>query len=416
MKIEKFSDKQIEVLTWWINHPNYDSIICNGAIRSGKTFCLGISFIFWSFCNFNNDFFAICGKTIKSVRRNFLNPILPLLQKFGFKYTFKMSENTLTLFYKKRVNVFYLFGGKDESSSSLIQGLTLSGVLFDEVALMPRSFVEQAIARCSDPNSKFWFNCNPEGPYHWFYKNWILRYKEKNSLLINFLMSDNPSLSSKIISRYKRLYSGTFYERFINGKWTSQVGLVYPFMTNMDNFCSVPNSHFSEFVVSCDYGIINPTSCGMWGKLDDVWYRIDEYYYDSKVEGKTKTDEEHYESIKKMIGNKKIKFIIIDPSASSMISLINKRNDFKVIKANNNILEGIHSVMNSLRSNKIKICKNCIDSIREFSLYKWDEKKNFDVPTKENDHAMDDIRYFVSTNENLSNYDNDLFIAFSLKR
>ena len=117
-----------------------------------------------------------------------------------------------------------------------------------------------------------------------------------------------------------------------------------------------------------------------------------------------------------MIGNKKIKFIIIDPSASSMISLINKRNDFKVIKANNNILEGIHSVMNSLRSNKIKICKNCIDSIREFSLYKWDEKKNFDVPTKENDHAMDDIRYFVSTNENLSNYDNDLFIAFSLKR
>jgi len=414
MKLNFFSKKQILVMTWWIQNKNYDAIICDGAIRSGKTFSLGISFIFWAFYNFNNHFFAICGKTIKSIKRNFLHPIIPFLNKLGFKCSFKVSESTLVIYYKKRINTFYLFGGKDESSASLIQGLTLSGILFDEVALMPRSFVEQAIARCSNSKAKFWFNCNPEGPYHWFYREWILRCNEKNALLIKFFMSDNPSLSSKVIARYKRLYSGTFYERFINGNWASQVGLIYPFMSDIEHFYPVPDVTFSEFIVSCDYGIVNPTSCGLWGKFKNIWYRIKEYYYDSKETGKTKTDDEHYISIKNLIGNHKIKYIIIDPSASSMISLINQKKEFKVVKANNNVLNGIHDVTNALKSEKIRICKTCKDSMREFSLYKWDENKNFDVPVKENDHAMDDIRYFVSTNNQNNNIDS--FFAISLER
>ena len=415
MKIKKFSENQISALIWWLDtyKKNYDAIICNGAIRSGKTFCLSISFIIWSFYKFNNKAFAICGKTIKSVKRNILFPILNFLNYLGFKCEIKVGNNTLIVSYKGRKNFFYIFGGKDESSASLIQGLTLSGILFDEVALMPKTFVEQALARCSDENSKFWFNCNPESPSHWFYKEWILQKNEKNALLLNFLMSDNPSLSKKIIERYKKIYSGSFYERFIEGKWSSQSGLIYPFMTDINNFCKVPEIEFSEYVVSCDYGIVNPTSCGIWGKSKECWYRIDEYYYDSKLEGKTKTDEEHYQSIKKIIGNKKIKFFIVDPSASSFIALIKSKKEFNVIPAKNNVSEGIRLVIESLKTEKIKICKNCKDSIREFSLYKWDENKNYDVPIKENDHAMDDIRYFVNTNRFQND---DTFLVMSIKR
>ena len=163
-----------------------------------------------------------------------------------------------------------------------------------------------------------------------------------------------------------------------------------------------------------DPWIVNPTSCGLWGKFKNIWYRIKEYYYDSKETGKTKTDDEHYISIKNLIGNYKIKYIIIDPSASSMISLINQKKEFTVVKANNNVLNGIRDVTNALKSEKIRICKTCKDSMREFSLYKWDENKNFDVPVKENDHAMDDIRYFVSTNNQNNNVDS--FFAFSLER
>ncbi|MFR4757716.1 MAG: hypothetical protein ACLT9P_06070 [Evtepia gabavorous] len=72
-------------------------------------------------------------------------------------------------------NTYFLFGGKDEGSAALIQGVTLAGVLLDEVALMPRSFVEQACARCSVTGAKFWFSCNPAGPGHWFYREWICK-------------------------------------------------------------------------------------------------------------------------------------------------------------------------------------------------------------------------------------------------
>ena len=199
MKVKNFSEKQILALTWWLDNRtrNYDAIICSGAIRSGKTFCLGISFVLWSFYKFNNKSFAICGKTIKSTKRNFLDSVLPLLKNLGFDCRLKISENMLAIYYKNKKNIFYIFGGKDESSAALIQGLTLSGILFDEVAIMPKNFVEQALARCSDENAKFWFNCNPESPAHWFYKDWIINKKEKNAMLLNFFITDNPSLSKK---------------------------------------------------------------------------------------------------------------------------------------------------------------------------------------------------------------------------
>ena len=413
MQVKEFSLNQSVVLSWWIRN-SYDAIICDGAIRSGKTFCLGISFIIWSFSKFNNKSFAMCGKTIKSVKRNLLVPVLPFLYKLGFRYKFKSSENVIIISYRNKTNIYYIFGGKDELSASLIQGLTLAGVLFDEVALMPKSFVEQSLARCSVENSKFWFNCNPESPSHWFYRDWILRKEEKNCLYVKFSILDNPSLSEKVIARYKRIYSGVFYERFIEGKWASQVGLIYPFMSDPSDFCQVPDVHFSEYVLSCDYGIVNPTSCGLWGKHEDSWYRIDEYYYDSKENCKSKTDEDHYDSIKKMVGKRKIKFLIVDPSASSFISLIKKKREFNVVKAKNNVLEGINLVTKYLKTEKIKICKTCKNSAREFSLYKWDDSKNFDVPFKENDHAMDDIRYFASTND--FGCHKDSFFAMSLER
>ena len=101
----------------------------------------------------------MCGKTIRSLKRNVVTPMVAMLKEIGFSCTEKLSQNLLEIEFDGKSNRFYLFGGKDESSAALIQGMTLCGVLFDEVALMPKSFVEQAIARCSVNGSKFWFNC-----------------------------------------------------------------------------------------------------------------------------------------------------------------------------------------------------------------------------------------------------------------
>ena len=211
-------------MTWWClnsDERGYDAIICDGAVRSGKTVCMSLSFIAWSFYAFSDTSFAICGKTIASLKRNVITPLSPILASLGFAIKMKSSQNYIEMTYQNTVNRFYLFGGKDESSAALIQGMTLGGVLLDEVALMPRSFVEQAIARCSLDGSKLWFNCNPEHPMHWFYREWILKAEKKNCLYLHFTMRDNPSLTPKIIKRYESLYSGAFYKRFVEGKWVA---------------------------------------------------------------------------------------------------------------------------------------------------------------------------------------------------
>lgn len=399
MNFKTFSKKQLCALGWWCQDSPYkdcDAIICDGAVRSGKTLCMSISFILWSLSAFNGRDFAICGKTVRGVRRNVVSPLLATLRELGFGVQEKLSANLIELEYGGVRNRYYLFGGRDESSAALIQGITLAGVLFDEVALMPRSFVEQAIARCSLNGSKFWFNCNPEHPGHWFYREWILKCKEKNALYLHFKMEDNPSLSKKMLERYKSLYSGAFYRRFVEGEWVAAQGAVYPFMTD-EMFCEVPWREFEDYAVSVDYGTVNPASFGLWGLLGGVWYRIDEYYFDSRKEGFQRTDEEHYRELERLCDGKKISAVTVDPSAASFIEVIRRHGKFSVIPARNNVLDGIRQCAAALKEKRIVICRNCADSVREFSLYRWNENSTNDVPIKENDHAMDDIRYFVTT-------------------
>ena len=413
---EKFSPKQLKVMTWW-NEASSDcrknSIICDGAVRSGKTFCMSTSFVLWAFYKFNNSDFGICSKTIRSVRRNIISPLIVTMRELGFSCKEKISENYVDISIGDRVNRFYYFGGKDESSASLIQGMTLSGIFLDEVALMPRSFVEQALARCSRENSKFWFNCNPDHPQHWFRQEWILKCESKNALYLHFTMEDNPSLSDEILQRYKSLYSGAFYVRFVEGKWSSVQGAVYPFMDSDKAFCDVPQGTADRYVISCDYGTVNPSSFGLWGDFGGVWYRINEYYYDSRAEGFQKTDEEHYEGLCKLAEGKIIEKVIVDPSAASFIQTIRRHGDFEVVRAENKVVDGIRSVSCALRDGSVKICRCCKDAVREFSLYRWDESGGKDCPVKENDHAMDDIRYFVS---DLMRDDNDFFSVASVRR
>ncbi|MBQ4645536.1 MAG: PBSX family phage terminase large subunit [Clostridia bacterium] len=416
MKFQKFSKKQLTVLNWWCNSSpfnSYDAIICDGAVRSGKTVCMSISFILWSFSRFSDSSFAICGKTITSLKRNVIVPLIPVLLSLGFSVKEKKSQNIIEIGKGKRINRYYLFGGRDESSASLIQGMTLCGVLLDEVALMPRSFVEQALARCSVIGSKFWFNCNPENPRHWFYTEWIKKAREKNCLYLHFLMNDNPSLSQNIIKRYEALYSGAFYERFVLGKWVAVDGLVYPFFNEKEHIAKTVPESCSQYYISCDYGTVNPASFGLWGLNNGVWYRLREFYHDSKAKGFQMTDKEYYEELVRLADNRHIDAVIVDPSAASFMECIRREGRFRVIPARNNVSDGIRQVSEKLKTKQILIGSSCEDSIREFSMYRWDANSVRDTPRKEYDHAMDDIRYFVATA--LTNTDNSFF-ALSVER
>ena len=394
-----FSRKQRRVLKWWLpggKDGKYEAIVCDGAVRSGKTLAMGLSFFLWASSCFDGYKFGVCGKTIGALQRNVLSEVRPRLESMGATWQEKRSENLVTVSLFGHKNSFYIFGGRDESSADLIQGITFAGVLLDEVALMPRSFVEQACARCSVDGSRLWFNCNPAGPEHWFYKHWILEAEKRNCLRIRFYMVDNPSLTEAIRQRYEKLYSGVFYQRFVLGQWVQAEGRVYDFF-GQDMVAKLPKEPMEQYYISCDYGTVNPTSMGLWGKRNGIWYRIEEFYFDSRKQQRQMTDGEYADALQALAGARSITAVIVDPSAASVMDLLRRRG-FRVKKANNDVLAGIRMTADRLKQGKVVICENCRDCLREMELYAWEVRgSGQDRVRKEYDHAMDDMRYFVAT-------------------
>lgn len=425
-----FSRKQKQVLTWWCKDSpvhDKDGIIADGAIRSGKTVSMSLSFVMWAMSTFNGQNFAMCGKTIGSFRRNVLFWLKLMLKSRGYSVTDRRADNLIIIRKGDTENYFYIFGGKDERSQDLIQGITLAGVFFDEVALMPESFVNQATGRCSVEGSKFWFNCNPDGPYHWFKVNWIdkstgylgkeqveqIRKKAaeegkdpelKEILYLHFTMDDNLSLSEEIKARYRSMYIGVFFKRYILGLWAAAEGVIYD-MFDPEKHVKNIKEFFQILVngnryVSCDYGTQNATVFLLWNKgIDGKWYCIREYYYSGRDKGKQKTDAEYADDLKKWLDGTRIKAMIVDPSAASFIAELRKRG-YKVIKANNDVLDGIRLVGMLLNLEMLIFSSSCTETIKEFASYIWDEKaaeQGEDKPVKQHDHGCDAVRYFVST-------------------
>ena len=415
MIYQKLSKRQRLAMLWW-QQPKFrdrDAIICDGSIRSGKTVCMTVGFFLWSMSTFSGEKFAICGKTIESLRRNVILNLRDWIPE-DIEITERRAENKIIVSDGcGHENTYFLFGGRDESSYMLVQGITLAGALLDEVALMPQSFVEQVCARCSVLGSKLWFNCNPGGPEHWFNKAWVQRAKEMNALHIHFTMADNLSLAREIRERYERMYTGVFYRRYVLGEWCLAEGLIYQFDKNIHTFEEFPPVElvkryqrenpkdipyrYGEWYISCDYGTLNPFSAGLWWVYEGKAYRVMEYYYSGRSKSVMKTDEEYYKELEKLAGDRLIRAVIVDPSAASFIATIRQHGRFSVRKARNEVLPGIRLTASMLQAGIIKIGVECKDAIREFGLYRWEEKGEVDKPIKENDHAMDDIRYFCAT-------------------
>ena len=393
----EFSRQQKKVLRF--PYSDYDGIICDGAVRSGKTSVMSLSFFLWAMSCFQGCSFAFCGKSVGAVDRNIITPLLSVhyLQE-QFHITYQRANGCLIVSRGKRENRFYLFGGKDESSASLIQGITLAGVFLDEVALMPRSFVQQALARCSVTGAKLWFNCNPENPMHWFRQEWILKAQEKNMLHLHFTMEDNPALDEKTRQKYHRLYSGIFYERFILGKWVMSEGLIYDcFSPSRQGYAIAPvgMAEQGSRTISVDYGTVNPTVFLDIYDFDSQFYVAREYRWDSRKEGRQKTDQEYVEDLCTFMGETPCT-VLVDPSAASFIEAL-RRNGVYVLPAQNEVLNGIRKTASLFQQDRLHIHESCTGLMDELGVYLWDKQSNTDRPVKENDHGPDALRYFVNS-------------------
>lgn len=403
-EFKPFSEKQKKVLTWWCKDSpvrEKEGIIADGAIRSGKTLCMSLSFVIWAMSTFNMQNLGMAGKTIGSFRRNVLFWLKLMLKSRGYQVSDHRSDNMIVISKGDVTNFFYIFGGKDERSQDLIQGITLAGMFFDEVALMPESFVNQATGRCSVSGSKFWFNCNPDSPSHWFKTNWIDDIEKKKLIYLHFMMDDNLSLTKEIKDRYKAMYSGVFYSRYILGLWVIAEGLVYGMFNEERNVFhgECEYSGQASYYLSIDYGTMNPFAVGLMELQDSGRVRmLREGHYSGREKKVTLDNEAYYQIIKDVAGDFPITSIVIDPSAAAMKATIQKYGEYTCTDGNNDVLNGIQEVTKYLNLGMLQIHDSCMETKKEFGAYAWDDKAvGEDRVIKENDHHMDLIRYFIYT-------------------
>ncbi len=416
----EFSRKQMQAFTWWCDgspYQHYNGIICDGSIRAGKTVAMALSFIFWAMERYDQMNFAMCGKTVGAFRRNVWNWLSGVLRAHDYIIDEQRTLNLAVVRKNGKINYFYFFGGRDESSQDLIQGMTLAGVFFDEVALMPESFVNQATGRCSVDGAKLWFNCNPESPMHWFLKNWIKKGDVKRLLHIHFTMDDNLSLSNKVREWYKTSYTGVFYQRFILGLWVMAQGSIYKdcwsdelYFDEQKRNWIYQNKRMFRRYISIDYGTVNPmTFLDIWDDGDTAWV-MREYYWDSRKDGNYEKDNGQYgDDLMEFIkaGDHMPTAVIIDPSAESFKAEMRNRGlrakeTVPTINADNSVLEGIRNVAKLLARRKIRIYReDCPMLVHEMTAYVWDDKAiqqtGKERPLKMADHTCDALRYFVNT-------------------
>lgn len=406
MENKLISDKQQEILKFPY-YEDYDAIICDGAIRSGKTIWCSISFVLWAMANFNECNFAICGKTIGSAIRNIIKPLrkVKYIQK-EFNTHFSSKESLLTIRRNNKENYFYVFGGKDESSYELIQGITLAGIMFDEVALQPKSFVDQGTGRCSEEGSKFFFNCNPRHPTHWFKQEWIDNAINQKAYYLHFTMDDNPSLSEKIKSRYRSLYSGVFYKRYIEGKWVAAEGVIYELFVNNENYYIIDSIPDDEQIISLNTGVDFGGSKSSTafvtigiGKNYKNFYILESKKIDSNILNTDRLKSEFAKYIKNV--TLKYKSIVHNVFCDSAEPLhirdlqntqIEQKLECRVGKALKEEIIYRIEVFNTLFSQKrLHILRHNKDVIQSFKDAVWDDKHS----TTQKDVRLDDGSYCV---------------------
>lgn len=375
------TEKQME----YLQNCNHRWNVKTGATGSGKSFLdFTVTIPKRITAARGEGLLVLLGNTRGTLERNILEPMRTW---WPGQVGIIRSDNTVELFGKK----VYALGADNKKHVARIQGATFEYVYGDEVTTWSQDVFEMLKSRLRCEHSHFDGTCNPDNPEHWFKK-----FLESDAdIYQQSYVIDDGVLPPKVVEELKKEYSGTvYYDRYILGLWRQADGLIYKF--GAENIVdAVPDR--GEYYISCDYGTLNPFSAGLWCWDGKIATRIREYYYSGRDERSNKTDEEYYTELEKLAGDLHVKSVIVDPSAASFIEVIRRHKRFTVKKAVNDVLPGIMTTARYLQDGTIKIHRSCKDAIREFGLYRWDESSTEDRPIKENDHAMDDIRYFAMT-------------------
>ncbi|MBQ8072890.1 MAG: PBSX family phage terminase large subunit [Clostridia bacterium] len=374
-------------------------MLADGAIRSGKTVAMILSFLRWSQTTFQDQDFILAGVTAGALQRNVLSPMFQMLETLGLSWEYRRSGGLVVI----GKNRYHLFGADKDNAQDKLQGMTAAGAFADEAALFPRSFVDQMIGRCSVRGSKIFLNCNPNGAFHYIKTDFIDRAEEIGLYRLHFTMEDNLTLSPEIRESYARAFQGVFYRQYILGEWVSAEGAVYPMWDDDANTYleTGPRDYRGQRrYCAIDYGTTNP--CVFLDVYDDgrVFRVRNEYYWNAAAAQRQKTDAEYADDLAAFLDGDLDTQIIVDPSAASFKAELRNRG-FRPLDARNAVREGIATTATLIGNRQLLVEKaHCPNLLKEMHSYVWDEKarlKGEERPLKQYDHAMDALRYLCQT-------------------
>lgn len=362
--------------------------ILTGSVRAGKTWITLVVWAMWvAQMPIDKDYIMV-GVTLDTLDNNCLRLLQDLVGENNFRYSARAKVGSL---FGRRIR---LEGANDTRSERKIRGATFQGAYVDEITRIDYNFWQMLLSRLSEPGAKLIGSTNPDNPSHWLKTEYLDRIDDIDLYADKFTLDENTFLDPEYVKQIKAEYTGVFYKRFIEGEFAVAEGIIYP--DYEEALCAPFDGPFSEYILSIDYGTQNAFAALLWGNKGGVWYIIQEYYYSGRDTGKQLTDEEYavalethfgkYIKIKQDRGDK-LK-VIIDPSAASFITTLKKReHKYKVIPADNAVVDGIRETASAMYTEKIKIFDTCKCLIKEMQGYAWKEDAADDTPIKVNDHA-----------------------------
>lgn len=385
-----YTPKQREFMNLWQQDKLKRLNLLEGSVSSGKTWVSLVLWAFWAGTMPQDKPYLMCGKSLTTLKHNCLILLQELVGKSNFTFSISAKEGYL---FGRQV---FLEGANDARSESKIRGMTLQGAYCDELTQFPEDFFAMLLSRLRLPGAKLIATSNPDSPWHWLKAKYIDRANELDFLDVFFTLEDNTTLPEEYVENIKKEYTGVFYDRFILGRWTKAEGLVYPFFSKEKHTIN-DQGGAGRYFVSIDYGTSNPCVFALWRLHQGKAVMVKEYYYASREEHEQKTDDEYYNDLRDFVGNLTIEQVILDPSAASFKTTIRKHGKFFVRDAKNDVLDGIRFTSAMIKGGYLLFDRSCENTIKEFGAYAWDDKKHEDAVIKENDHSMDQMRYFAYT-------------------
>ncbi|GAA0638147.1 PBSX family phage terminase large subunit [Kutzneria viridogrisea] len=398
--------------------------IWEGAVRSSKTVCSILNWLRYVRTGPSGNLLMV-GKTERTLKRNVIDPIQEMVGKRRCRY--REGAGELDLFGR----TIYTVGANNELASDKIKGLTLSGAYCDEVTTYPQSFFSMLGTRLSTDGAQGFGTTNPEGPNHWFKKDYLDRaslHLTRDGRIVEsadpgaldlhrftFQLADNPTLSASYVDALKREYVGLFYRRFVLGEWVLAQGAIYD-MWDPDRHVVDILPRIDRWIgLGVDYGTVNPFAGLVLGLgADGRLYLTNEWRYDSKAARRSLTDHEYSERLRGWLariphpGAPSVlgvhpEWTVVDPSAASFVAQL-YRDGLSPTLADNSVLDGIRLISSLLAAGLLLVHRSCAGWIEEVGGYSWDDKaaaKGEDRPIKDADHSLDAGRYVLKTTEAL---------------